>query len=234
MLNDKRQVTQQKQRLQNPLANVPKTRSQQKENPTQRAQAWKLTRPTVLGTSVPGGLLRTNRSDVGAGVKRVAKFLYWNGTEAAQLAARIALNDSLSDTNTYTLKLGFAHTYTHTDAHIHVQCNSALSSRRRCYSARYLVGVSAIAVAAAAAASAAAVAAAAAELRRRLKSCVLNKNVLRLRSSIHASFSFRRVNFNLKTKRNPNDTRHTLGTVRDRDSVSVSISISFSLLLWAV
>lgn len=95
----------------------------------------------------------------------------------------------------------------------------------------YLVGVSAIAVAAAASA-----AAAAAELRRRLKSCVLNKNVLRRRSSIHASFSFRRVNFNLKTKRNPNDTRHTLGTVRDRDSVSVLISCSslFSLLLCAV
>lgn len=99
----------------------------------------------------------------------------------------------------------------------------------------YLVGVSAIAVAAAASAAAAA---AAAELRRRLKSCVLNKNVLRRRSSIHASFSFRRVNFNLKTKRNPNDTRHTLGTVRDRDSVSVSVSISssspFSLLLCGV
>lgn len=186
----------------------------------------------MLGTNVPCGLLRTNRSDVNGGVRPVAKFLYWNGTEAAQLAARIALNDSLSHTNTCTFKLGFAHTYTHTDEHIHGQCNE-LSSRRRCCSARYLVGVSAIAVAAAASAAAAA---AAAELRRRLKSCVLNKNVLRRRSSIHASFSFRRVNFNLKTKRNPNDTRHTLGAVRDRDSVSVSISSSssFSLLLCAV
>lgn len=87
----------------------------------------------------------------------------------------------------------------------------------------YLVGVSAIAVAAAASAAAAA---AAAELRRRLKSCVLNKNVLRRRSSIHASFSFRRVNFNLKTKPKRHTT-HARNSARSRLSFSFNFEFEF-------